>query len=64
MQIIGKEEIRISRCKYKKIFLQNINGVIKIQVRVGVREFPSDGSGPKDFNRLGPDPKNVGSDGL
>jgi hypothetical protein len=34
MQISGKEEIRISRCKRKKIFLENIKSVIKMQARV------------------------------
>jgi hypothetical protein len=39
IQISGKEEIRISRaitrCKHKKIFLENIKSVITMRVRVG-----------------------------
>ncbi len=34
IQIVGKEEIRISRCKHKKIFLENIESVIKMRVRI------------------------------
>ncbi len=44
IQISGKEEIRISRCKHKKIFLENI------------KECNQDvGPGPKIFNKSGSD---------
>jgi hypothetical protein len=34
IQIIGKEEIRISGCKHKKVFLENIKSVIKMRIQV------------------------------